>query len=541
MDLDLNPFYIALYPEIHHTFDLFFSRLRHSQPEILVDCPHRIDPGKTIPLLCLVKHANTFPIVFQSVLVEMEYEDGIQEKKLVWNSPEYTQNYLWFRVFHLEPKRDYSGDVLITARIQTERDGCINSIVNHNYRGIKKLPLKVHIGREPLPSHENWYYGESHYHSFHSDDQVEFGAPIKATVEMAEALGLKWLAVTDHSYDLDDLYSHTLYHDENLLKWKTLKEEIEAINSNAHFQVIPGEEISCGNARNKNVHLLAYGIENFIPGKGDGAEKWFRTRPDLPLGDVLKKVKAEGGVAYASHPEVRFTLGERFMLRRGHWEDADYNLPDYCGLQFWNGKQDKAFYEGYKQWVEMLLKGRRLFFIGGDDSHGDFNVFRQIRVPLLKMIHSPHKVFGKIRTCLYCKEGLSQQSILQALKNGTSFVTSGPFITCYAITDQGGRASVGGEISGTEITVYITAKSTDEYGDITNIRLYEGNLRDRIEKHREFYPRSHFHDPKNITLKGIPLQVKGPLYIRLEAVSRKGKESYYAYTNPIWLNPTSIR
>lgn len=539
MDIHFHPLFAALYPEIHYTFDLFFNRLRHSQPEIVIDCPHRIDPGKTIPLLCMMKHANRFPVSLHSIKVHMRDENETTEEMLVWNTSVKITNYLWYRVFHLEPKRGYSGTLFITTELLIERDNRLFRILNHNYRGLRKSPLRVYVAREPLPAFENWYYGESHCHSFHSDDQVEFGAPVQATVEMAEAVGLGWMAVTDHSYDLDDIYENTLWHDDKLLKWKRLKKEIEKANATSTCFVLLGEEISCGNARKKNIHLLAYGIQNFIPGSGDGAERWFRTKPELSLKEVLKKVKTDGGVAYASHPEERFTIGERFMLRRGHWEETSYNLPDYSGLQFWNGKRDKAFREGYKRWIKMLLQGRRLFFMGGDDSHGDFNVFRQIRIPLLRMINSPHKVFGKVRTCVYSQGGLSEKSILRALQNGNSTVTSGPFLSLSAVNEKSERALIGEHISGKRIEIGIQAKSTDEFGDIERISLFEGNLTERSEKKREFHSGSDFHNPKEIDIKEVSSKVEDPVYLRLEAVSRKGSDFFYAYTNPLWLLPVS--
>ncbi|MFQ6092745.1 MAG: CehA/McbA family metallohydrolase [bacterium] len=537
MDIAFDPLYLALYPEIHYTFDLFFSRLWHSQPEIVVDCPFRIDPGKAVPLLCIIKHANRFPITLHSIWVEILYEDGAREEKMVWNTPVQIKTYLWYKIFRLQPREPYAGDVQITAHLRIERGGRFYRIANHNYRGVARSPLTVRIAREPLPALENWYYGEPHCHSFHSDDQVEFGAPVPATAQMAEAMGLAWLAVTDHSYDLDDMYSNALHQDRKLLKWNILKEEIKKGNANCNCCLILGEEISCGNARHKNVHLLAYGIEDFIPGGGDGAERWLRTRPDLSLREVLKRVKADGAIAYASHPEERFTLGERLMLRRGHWGKRDYELPDYIGLQFWNGKQDKPFREGYKRWVQMLLRGRRVFFLGGNDSHGDFNIFRQVRVPLLRTVDSSHRVFGKVRTCLYCKQGLSGEAALYALRNGNSIVSSGPFVTFSAENEQGEWAGIGGEISGKTVSITIKAKSTSEFGDIERITICQGEMKEKIEKRRELRIGSDFYDPNEVAIEGLSLQVSDPLYLRLEVVSRRGEEVYRAYTNPIWLNP----
>ena len=41
-----------------------------------------------------------------------------------------------------------------------------------------------------------------HVHSQYSQSHVEFGPPLKVIDEMANACGLDFTAVTDHSYDL---------------------------------------------------------------------------------------------------------------------------------------------------------------------------------------------------------------------------------------------------------------------------------------------------------------------------------------------------
>jgi hypothetical protein len=537
MDISFHPYCIALYPEIHYTFDLFFSRLRHNQPEMFIDCPHRIDPGKPLPVLCLIKHADRFPISLDSIGVSVEYEDGRQDEQLLWSTPTLIHGYLWYTLFDLNLREGYSGDIHLSATIQFERGHRRYRITNHNYRGTTKAAMKVHIAREPLPTSEHWYYGESHCHSFHSDDQIEFGAPVSATAAMANAMGLRWLAITDHSYDVDDVYGRIFQSDATLSKWMNLNREIELENRRNDVTVLLGEEISCGNARHKNVHVLAYGIQHFIPGCGDGAERWFRTGPDFSLTEVLSRIQDDGGIAYAAHPEERFSLAERLMLRRGHWEQADYELPHYCGLQFWNGKRDRAFHRGYDRWIELLLEGKHIYFIGGDDAHGDFHTFRQIRIPLLKMIDSPHKVFGKVRTGLLCTEGPDQQSVLRALANGNIIVTSGPFITGTAHNETGERVSIGQTISGNTIHFGIEAQSTEEFGSVEQIILCQGNLKEKTENKRVYHLGTDFHHPTHIRMTEIPINVDCPVYLRLEAVSRNNGDMYYAYTNPIWIQP----
>ena len=185
----------------------------------------------------------------------------------------------------------------------------------------------------------------------------------------------------------------------------------------------------------------------------------------------------------------------------------------------------------------MLLRGRRIFFIGGDDAHGDFNLFRQIRLPLVRMIDSSCKVFGKVRTCLYCREGPDEASLLQALRQGQIVVTSGPFVTGIVENEAGQTALIGQTISGKKMKVRITARSTEEFGNLKQVILYRGHLKEKKEERREFILGTDFSDPKEVELTDTFKTDEHPAYLRLEAVSQKEGVSLYAYTNPIWIEP----
>ena len=58
---------------------------------------------------------------------------------------------------------------------------------------------------------------------------VEFGAPLRPTLEACKVLGLDFICNTDHSYDLDDKIGSWFETDPNLIKWKESREEISKI------------------------------------------------------------------------------------------------------------------------------------------------------------------------------------------------------------------------------------------------------------------------------------------------------------------------
>ena len=61
----------ALYPEIHYRFRAFpFSLYFRKQPEIIADAPFRLEPGSDLPILLLVKDADRYPLLIDSVKID---------------------------------------------------------------------------------------------------------------------------------------------------------------------------------------------------------------------------------------------------------------------------------------------------------------------------------------------------------------------------------------------------------------------------------------------------------------------------------------
>lgn len=534
----LNPIFLALYAEIHYTLRGLISRLKRNQPEIIADTPFRLNPGYPIPILCVVKDADKFPIRIEAIRAEVKYEGGkVQEYHFALNPTPLKQRF-WFKVLHLPPKRGYVGKALIKVYFRCSNAKRSFEVINHNYKGSSNYPLEVYLSAEPLPTFEGWHYGEPHYHSFYTDDHAEFGGPVVEVAQLARAMGLDWLAITDHSFDLDDLYGNPVSRDPSLNKWKRLREEINRVNQKSYdFVTILGEEISCGNAQGKNIHLLAYGINNYLPGAGDSMEKWFRTRPDLSLPQVLEQVSADGGVAYAAHPEAEYSIGQRVLTGRGNWRSRDYKQPGLSGVMFWNGADKKAFQKGYRKWVRLLLEGRHLYFIGGNDAHGDFNRFRQLRIPLVMLQESQEQVFGMVRTCLYCPGPLTRESILEGLRKGKAVVTNGPLAIFTVKNESGHKAMIGESIEGKKVTLNIRAKSTNEFGDFEKIIILRGDLKERKELVERVVFGEELKDPKVVEDLDYLLQLENPSYVRLEVVSQLGQKTFRGYTNPIWINP----
>jgi hypothetical protein len=308
-----------------------------------------------------------------------------------------------------------------------DRKGRRRSFRNHSLPGLQPRPLRVLRLSEELPFPRDWTGGDLHCHSHWSQDPVEFGADPLVLRRAARALGLGFFAVTDHSYDF---------------AWESPDYTVptDPVQAFARFRqgvppdlpgepvVLPGEEVSCGNCRGENVHLLVLDHPEYIPGQGDGGRRWFENRPDLPLGQVLERTLAFGSPAFAAHPLPGMSWAQRKIFRRGDYHPEDM-LPGLTGLQFWNGHLGRDFRAGRDFWVSQSLAGRPLRPAAGNDAHGDLNRCTHVRLPLLSLGQNDRHRFGNARTWLRCGDAVPDRSGLRhALKEAPCVLSDGPYL-----------------------------------------------------------------------------------------------------------------
>lgn len=526
----LLPF--ILYAETHYKFKGIYSRLFQKEPEIIADVPHRVEPGQPIPVLILVKDAHRFPVEIVDILIEIKQNNSlILKKKFPLNIKIYEDRY-WHRIFYLDRPTGVSGEVTIDVQIIIKTNGKIKKYHNDNYRISSHHPLKVYLARDPLPRFDNWYFGDFHYHSNYTEDQVEFGAPLAATVEMARAIGLNFFAVTDHSYDLDDHEDSWIENDHNIPKWHRFWQEVNELNNHlSNFIILPGEEVSAGNHQNRNVHLLIINYQNFIQGKGDSAERWFQTSPDHSIEQILDQID-ENALAIAGHPEMSTPFLQWLLIRRGRWQWDDFQHRRLDGFQLWNGEYDRAFHQGSSTWVKLLLAGKKLGLIAGNDAHGNFNRFRQIGFPFFSFRESYSQIFGNMKTGVKLNQNLNQQNLIHAVKCNHVLITNGPMIDFLIQHEQKQTAMIGDEIQGDDLVLNLTAKSSQEFGKLESLQLWRGDLSTKKEI-SEFEIRN-FNNPYHFLMKQKLSNLSKCTYFRAELVSRKTDgQITRCLTNPI--------
>lgn len=534
----MNALPILLYAETHYRFKYFVSLLKKPEPEILVDAPHRIDPDRPLPIMILVKDADLYPIHLQSVRMtvhcagKMMYTEAIAPDQPIHITTRY-----WWTLAEIEFNKELSqafGTITIDVDVTYVIQGKIRKIRNNNLRTSSKSPLTVYRSKYPLPSLPGWIAGDAHTHSSYTDDQVEFGSPIQASVALSKAMGLSYFCVTDHSYDLDDAIGNYLVNDPSIPKWSLLQNDINECNSRrSDFAVIRGEEVSCENSDGRTVHLLLYGSRTFFHGSGDGAEKWFRTRCEHTIPFILRS-KDAGSAAYAGHPTEDVPLLQRLLLGRGEWSKQDVSLPELDGIQILNGENSDAFRNGMDVWIWLLLRGEKKFIAAGNDAHGNFNRFVQIGIPFVSIREKKSQLFGKMKTAVFASA--DEDSIVAALRSGHSVITNGPIAVVEIETAGHGIGRIGDTVRGTTWVVKIRAASTEEFGVFYSIRIVAGTVGKHERTLREWK-----NIPDGYALHTLTDWVTDPAisYIRAEAFTTGGMgvdREGFCYTNPIWIS-----
>jgi len=509
------PFFLA-YAEIHYHFPFLKPKYFKKEPEIVSDIPIRLvnKNNFSLPVLIIIKDAHLFPIKLLEIKVSVKSSNQSLNRKFEINEPINSSYYS--RILHLELKIFEPEQFLkIVVEIKFENKKGIFSILNDNYQNLGTKYYRVYLTANKLPYPEHWYAGETHYHSNYTNDQVEFGADIPAVKIMAKAMGLNWLFVTDHSYDLDDTEDNYTKTDPELKKWLRMKAECSA-NSNQEFQIIPGEEVSIGNHKGKNVHLLLINEQEFITGSGDGAENWFSNKPTHNLSDLTKINKKINNLLIAAHPVDPIPLLQKLSLRRGYWHRKDYILNNIKHLQLINSADPIQLNKAVNYWRKFLLQGDRFSIIAGNDAHGNFNIMRQISIPFLKLYSSKNQCFGQYQTVF----NYPKNDPVAGLKNNQVIVGNGPYLN-FQLHKNNQIYKIGDEVNGGCYKIEIEKKTSVEFGSITDTRILIGN-----------YTLSKEKDLSLDDSKG-KLEFSDPGYIRMSMKTEKGGR---VWTNPIWIS-----
>ncbi|MFA4920645.1 MAG: hypothetical protein WC611_00750 [Candidatus Neomarinimicrobiota bacterium] len=518
---------ILLYAEMHYRLKFLKGRLYKKQPEIVFDAPRRIQ-STDLPIVLLIKDAHWFPVILKEVRLKITspFDNSICKEQVFKEN--LAINRQWFtREYFLDVSKDRDHLLNIDCRAFVECGGHTLIIQNDNYAGLSQAALEVFVDPETLPAESGWLWGDLHCHSEWTTDQVEFGLPLVSLPVLAGSMGLSYCGLVEHSYDLDDQPDSWTQNDEEVRKWLLFRQAVQAINDNyPDFCIIPGEEVTVDNGLGQNVHLAVLDNPEFFAGSGDGLEHSAGFASELSYQRVLEKADSQA-LIFAAHPFTQPPLSQRLIARRGTWNPYDH-LKRLDGWQILNGQTGREFTTGRNFWIQKLLSGQRSFIYAGNDAHGNFNRFRQVQIPLLKMHEHNHQVFGEFMTGVKADLRTGRNVLIDNLKNGAVIVSNGPFINLTATDPQQRHYGIGQTLPNAPRNLKISTQSTNYYGAIRLIRLFIGNIERQTEEIKTFKISAGIYR-KMFNFPLIDTPSSG--YLRAEVETKSSK---LALTNPIW-------
>lgn len=244
-----------------------------------------------------------------------------------------------------------------------------------DYETDQYVYLRVFRSNYSLPSVNNWYRGDTHYHTYFTQNLAENGLPLDAVKYFGAVTGLKWLTTTDHSCDFDN-YGTSMNDN-----WNKLGNIVTSLNSQDSTMIlIRGIELSANNSAGNTVHALVYPNPNspfslnYI-GDGNGDTQSSSVNLSIML-DSLSKYNA---FCYAAHPFAEqdklstlvngdvWNLSDTIFPLNGYshpsagtvicndiFSNSDifsyYNSnlfsPYLCGLELWNLKNSVSCSDG---------------------------------------------------------------------------------------------------------------------------------------------------------------------------------------------------
>lgn len=186
------------------------------------------------------------------------------------------------------------------------------------------IGLRVFRSNEDVPKLKDWYRGDTHLHSFFTQNSAEIGLPIESTIEAGRLIGLDWFTSTDHTSDYDNYGGGNI--NTNWNKIQKIVKELNLVNSD--FKVIAGQEVATNNAQGDLVHMLAYPSYNSpfnFPFLSDGHGDL--TSTSSTIDKVISQLQTSDGFSYAAHPFSTADKLPTIPVGGGIWNLGELTFP----------------------------------------------------------------------------------------------------------------------------------------------------------------------------------------------------------------------
>lgn len=235
-----------------------------------------------------------------------------------------------------------------------------------------------------------WYRGDLHSHSTHCDG----ASSIAEVAQAAAAAGLDFLATTGHNtisqWEIDETWPAPLLR-------------IRGVECTTYFG-----------------HANVLGATDWIDWRVESVESGAQL--------ILDQAAAQDALAVVNHP---CAMGNP-VCTGCRWEYPALHLPRFDGIEVWNSAwpaADVGNPAALSLWTNLLESGQRLTAIAGTDAH-TADEYRRRDLPYT-WVHSA---------------GLSERSILQALRAGRVYISRGPMLSFAARDEAGQRARLPGDM-----------------------------------------------------------------------------------------------
>lgn len=345
----------------------------------------------------------------------------------------------------------------------------------------------------PLNDNADWYRGELHTHTAHSDGSClrQSGSngpcPVYKTVEAAVERGLDFVAVTEHN---------TLSHHQSLNELQLAFDQTVLMS---------GREITTFYG-----HANIFGTTEFID---------FRVR-DHQINSVLQASSQLGAFISINHPGL--PSGE-VCMGCGWIAETDYSLID--AVEVVNGSVIdsgagllKSPLSGIPFWENLLNSGHKVTAIAGSDNHNAD----------LRSDSGRSTAIGEVTTVVFA-HSLSQQHLLEGLRSGRAFIdlegSADRFVELRA--EAGGEHALMGETlvvaAGDDIRMTVSAQNTPD----ATFALYHNGEPVSVE--------IDYERDGDLLEATITLQATGESeWLRAEVVSTEGK--VLLMSNAVYVN-----
>ncbi|MDO5575517.1 MAG: hypothetical protein Q4F84_00440 [Fibrobacter sp.] len=277
--------------------------------------------------------------------------------------------------------------------------------------------------------------------------------------------------------------------------------------------------------------MCGLGLNKFIAGTLDGARKNIVFNKQLTINQAIDEIHNQGGIAFAAHPGSNSGFLQFLFLHRGTWtqNDITHNLDGFQGL---NSGFDSSWHNAKLLWIKSLQSGLRLPLLGGNDAHGDFNRYRAISIPFVNIHEDFERFMGAGKTGIYGKIK-SRNDILNCIRNGATFVTTGPYISINYTESPDSCAISTTDITPNKETLCVHAVSSCDSGTLQKVKIYSGTYGSENEKLLLSIncPKDCYEILKAFDIKSIAK----PSYIRAETQSLLNGTTYQACTSACFI------